>query len=222
MGWKRASILALGLLLIGTWLEGQMRIDGAVPTLLDITTLRFDRANKDVSLSRGAANRLDLASGDSLNLVSGGLGVGVVDTTVGLVHASVALVVGTTPATAGSERFPNDGTIQFRNQADTANLTAVTVGTDNILLLGSNTGSGVTVGAANGTVEVNIYGPVGFGGSPGTTDRAPQWVDPGTKPACDANHRGMVWYDAGAAAVLDTFELCRKDAADAYAWVTLF
>lgn len=45
-------------------------------------------ASSDVSLSRGAANRLDLASGDSLYLVSGGLGVGVAETTAGRVAAS--------------------------------------------------------------------------------------------------------------------------------------
>lgn len=46
--------------------------------------------------------------------------------------------------------------------------------------------------------------------------------DGGTKPTCNATNRGGLWYDAGGAGVLDTFELCRKDAADVYAWVTLF
>lgn len=75
MNWKSSVTVALATLLGASWLQGQMRIDGAVPTVLDINTLRFDRANKDVSLSRGAANRLDLATGDSLNLVSGALQV---------------------------------------------------------------------------------------------------------------------------------------------------
>lgn len=44
----------------------------------------------------------------------------------------------------------------------------------------------------------------------------------GTKPTCAAGIRGTVYYVAGGAGVLDTFEVCRKDAADAYAWVTLF
>lgn len=42
------------------------------------------------------------------------------------------------------------------------------------------------------------------------------------EPACNAGNRGTTWYVAGGAGVLDTYRLCRKDAADAYAWVTLF
>jgi len=49
-----------------------------------------------------------------------------------------------------------------------------------------------------------------------------QLVDTGTKPTCDAAHRGQVWYDAGGAGVADTYEICRKDAADAYAWTALY
>lgn len=44
----------------------------------------------------------------------------------------------------------------------------------------------------------------------------------GARPICDASARGTTWYVAGGAGVLDTFEICRKDAADVYAWVTLF
>lgn len=42
--------------------------------------------------------------------------------------------------------------------------------------------------------------------------------DGGAKPACDATTRGSFWYDAGGAGVADTFEICSKSAADAYAW----
>src|SRR5262249_16389792 len=42
----------------------------------------------------------------------------------------------------------------------------------------------------------------------------------GTKPTCDAAHRGTVFYVAGATSVTDTFEVCQKDAGDAYAWVS--
>lgn len=44
----------------------------------------------------------------------------------------------------------------------------------------------------------------------------------GTKPTCDAAAGGSIWREPGGAAVADTFEVCRKDAADAYAWVSLF
>ncbi len=48
-----------------------------------------------------------------------------------------------------------------------------------------------------------------------------QWIT-GPKPTCDATQRGRVWYVAGGAGVADTFEVCKKDAADSYAWTTLF
>ncbi len=51
--------------------------------------------------------------------------------------------------------------------------------------------------------------------------RAMQYTT-GTRPTCDAAARGTTWYVAGGAGVLDTFEFCRKDAADNYAWVSLF
>lgn len=47
----------------------------------------FDVSNQDVTLSRAVANRLDLATGDSFYMVSGGLGVGVVNTTAGSIQA---------------------------------------------------------------------------------------------------------------------------------------
>lgn len=52
-------------------------------------------------------------------------------------------------------------------------------------------------------------------------DRALQFVDQGTKPTCDAAHRGSFWYDAGATGVADALEACTKDATDAYSWVSL-
>lgn len=48
-----------------------------------------------------------------------------------------------------------------------------------------------------------------------------QWIT-GTKPACNVGHRGTVFYVAGAGGVADTFEICKKDAADAYAWTALY
>ena len=52
-------------------------------------------------------------------------------------------------------------------------------------------------------------------------EKAVQWTT-GTRPTCDSTTRGTVWYVAGGAGVADTFEVCRKDAADTYAWVSLF
>lgn len=79
------------------------------------------------------------------------------------------------------------------------------------------TGIGTTSGrvplVAVGTSGINSTGPFLF-----TTA---QWTNT-AEPACNATNRGIVVYVAGGAGVLDTFRLCRKDAADAYAYVTLF
>ena len=48
-----------------------------------------------------------------------------------------------------------------------------------------------------------------------------QYAD-GSRPACDAPHRGSTWYVAGGAGVKDTFALCGKDASDAYAWQAIY
>lgn len=41
-------------------------------------------------------------------------------------------------------------------------------------------------------------------------------------PTCDATTRGMTYFTQGAAGVKDKFEVCAKDAGDAYAWRTLY
>lgn len=41
------------------------------------------------------------------------------------------------------------------------------------------------------------------------------------KPTCNATNRGRVFYLDGAAGVADTYEICMKNAADAYAWKTI-
>jgi len=42
------------------------------------------------------------------------------------------------------------------------------------------------------------------------------------KPTCDSTHRGTFWVAQGGAGVKDTVEVCAKDAADAYAWRTIY
>lgn len=71
------------------------------------------------------------------------------------------------------------------------------------MFIGNTFSDGVTIGA-NGTNNrfINNYGP-----------------QPST---CNANDRGSVWYSFAAAGALDSYQACRKDAADAYAWTALF
>lgn len=42
--------------------------------------------------------------------------------------------------------------------------------------------------------------------------------DQGTKPTCDSSVRGNMWFEEGGAGVADTWEICCKNAADAYVW----
>ncbi len=42
------------------------------------------------------------------------------------------------------------------------------------------------------------------------------------KPTCDATTRGTTWFTQGAAGVKDSYEVCAKDAGDAYSWRTIY
>jgi hypothetical protein len=75
-------------------------------------------------------------------------------------------------------------------------------------------GGAGTSGIANGGAVILSGGDKSSTGEPGAVAIA----DGGTKPTCDAARRGSFWYDAGGAGVADTFEICSKSAADAYAW----
>lgn len=43
-----------------------------------------------------------------------------------------------------------------------------------------------------------------------------------SKPTCDSAVRGTTWHVRSGAGVKDTFEICAKDAADTYAWRTIY
>jgi hypothetical protein len=58
---------------------------------------------------------------------------------------------------------------------------------------------------ANGTILARIH----------------TWAN-GTEGTCDATLRGQVVMVQGGAGVADTFRICRKDAANAYAWTALY
>lgn len=42
----------------------------------------------------------------------------------------------------------------------------------------------------------------------------------GAQPPCDIDHRGLMWNVQGGAGVADIFQICQKNAADAYVWTT--
>lgn len=98
-------------------------------------------------------------------------------------------------------------------------------------------GGNLTIVAPGGTGS-STGGTIAFQTAPvlasGTTAQTPvdrltipktggiQLVTASTKPTCDSAARGQLFYVAGGAGVADTYEVCTKDNADAYAWRTIF
>lgn len=83
-----------------------------------------------------------------------------------------------------------------------------------VVTLGSLSVAGLTLNPGTGDVTITAGEHLITGG-------LMQWISE-AEPACNATTRGSVVYVAGGAGVLDTFRICRKDAGDAYAFVTLF
>ena len=143
--------------------------------------------------------------------------------------------------TAGTLYLSLSGTGRFRFGATGLDIyidsSAIRLGTGSDLVIGRDAAAKLQLGAdATTATAQTIKGPDStgagiaggaliLGSSSGGAggERGPVRVeDGGTKPTCAAGIRGAIWYDAGGAGVADTFEVCRKDAGDAYAWVTLF
>lgn len=88
----------------------------------------------------------------------------------------------------------------------TASNTTTPVGTPRLVIKGDGSvGIGTTTPSQsleiNGGVRINTATP---------------------KPTCDADARGTQWFTQGTAGVKDTLEVCAKDAANNYAWRTLW
>jgi len=86
----------------------------------------------------------------------------------------------------------------------------------------NNSGYPLLLQPAFGKVGIGTESPAQTLDVAGITRSAGVQYATGTRPTCDATARGTTWYVAGGAGVADTLDVCRKDAADAYAWVTLF
>lgn len=97
----------------------------------------------------------------------------------------------------------------------------------NIFLRNTN-----TTGSADGTITwatplyIDPTGTVGIGTTtPGrelTVNGGVQLSTATAKPTCNSSNRGTFWAVASGAGVKDTVEVCAKDAADAYAWRTIY
>jgi len=47
-----------------------------------------------------------------------------------------------------------------------------------------------------------------------------QLTTSGTQPTCAVAYRGLLWNIEGGAGVADILQICQKNAADAYVWIT--
>lgn len=118
-----------------------------------------------------------------------------------------------------------------------AGQTTVSIGGSSGLLLLDTSMSllanGATISASNAggaqPVFINDVDGLRIGDGTGTDADGPvvagsiQLNIPDTaQPACASGTRGTVWYNPGGAGVADAWEVCRKDAGDAYAWVAIY
>lgn len=94
----------------------------------------------------------------------------------------------------------------------------LTVPNVNLLKGDASMCSGATVSCHG----VNVLDPLAdnyFAGE-ANADKGFKLSTSGSQPTCDASNRGLMWNIQGGAGVADIFQVCQKNAADAYVWVT--
>lgn len=135
-----------------------------------VITIGAQSGTSTVQVNSTTGVGLSYAATTRLATKSTGVDVtGVLDATGAISATSVAL--GTTPATAGDVRVPNTGTIQFRNNANTGNIVALTKTTsDNIEVGNATLVSNTAIIAANqlsfklgSTFKISIGNNIEFG-----------------------------------------------------------
>lgn len=127
------------------------------------------------------------------------------------------------------------GSANFLFNSATGQVTLNQGGNGNVSLYGrratdtSPTGNLILFQNQAGSVDlfkVDVSGAMTFNSATGiqdvlTVNKAIQ-LTTGTQPACNSTTRGTFWYTAGGAGVKDTVNVCAKDAADSYAWRTIY
>jgi hypothetical protein len=107
-----------------------------------------------------------------------------------------------------TDTSPSGNFLLFQNQAASSDLFKVDVAGN------TNLAGTLTVNTSTGTDGVLLISSTASGGG--------VQLSTGTKPTCDSSKRGLLWYVAGSAGVVDTLEVCRKSSSDTYTWVSLF
>jgi len=192
-----------------TWNAGGVTFTGLK---VNITNTASAAASKVFDFQVNSVSYLSMAPSTGLVSVAGGLPAG------GDISGNNWLGVGNVRAGASQSVFFTGRTI-ISSPANGDLLLWNTGGTDfGLIKLGGITSSFPALKRAGTALQVRLADDSAF---TELSAAAFQWQT-GTRPTCNSGNRFKVWAVAGGAGVLDTFELCRKDAADAYAWVTLF
>jgi len=112
----------------------------------------------------------------------------------------------------GASTVGNGGGVDISTGAGATNFNSgnYTFRTENAL----GTGGSGTVQISTGSVVSGARGYISLS-SAGVI-----LITEATKPTCDSSIRGMLWYTQSGAGVADIFEICSKNAADAYVWTT--
>jgi hypothetical protein len=139
--------------------------------------------------------------------------------------------------TVGNFSATPDGYIEFHGAGSHADF-GTTVGLNTAMARFFNDAHFEITGAVSGGAQVSVTGQTSGGGgvlvmtqaSDGAGNVSSFSVSPsglavttgGTKPTCSVTFRSYLWIVTGGAGVADTFEVCAKDAGDAYAWRALW
>lgn len=121
------------------------------------------------------------------------------DTGRNITHGAGAALGSTAGQTTNLQGSPADGATAVSVVLRSAN--NFTTAGAKIVSIRNNTSAEVVAFPWEGSIRLNVQGTA--------------------RPAASAARRGEIFYVPGGAGVSDTIEICLKDAADAYAWVSL-
>ena len=111
----------------------------------------------------------------------------------------------------------------FGRAADGAGAVGVRLGNSNTLTTpGAKVASFCADNPTTCTTEVASIAHDGSGTFSGRVSGAGVQAVAGTEPTCDESARGPIWTVAGDTGVADTVKVCAKDAADVFAWRTIY
>ena len=140
----------------------------------------------------------------------------------GLFAGTAAVFGGSTTLAA---QFPGSVTVTGYdvNNAPGLALTPANNNAGTAFVIKDSGGTAQFIAQNNGSLFIGDSSPAVISGSTGKgTFNGGVLAGNAAAPTCDASHRGIFWYVPGGAGVKDVVEVCAKDAADAYAWRSIY